>query len=509
MKLALSTFLLFVALVASAQTVPARRGNVNTKPYPYNNPVIRHMYTADAAPRVYPDGRVWMVTSVDHEEGGGYSTMHKYHTFSSADMVNWTDHGEVLNVWDVLGSDTEPEGEDWALWAPDMVYHNGLYYLYFPVRILYTQHGYEEASRKTQSYIAVAVSESPDKKFRVVNPKIEGTRGIDPAVFIDDDGEKYLYFGSHWGAKLKDNMIELDGEVIRMEIGVNNFMEAIWMHKHNDKYYVSYHTNYGKPIDPENPDDPKRGKSQLDYVVGDNPLGPFTYGGVMNYELGVNVNEGPDYPGKNFVPWRVFQSNHGGIVEFHGQDYLFYHTSALSSWRQDEFKGPGTWTQRSVCIDYLNYNADDSIIPVQQTLGSVPPVVVNQPFSISLACRKPKLSKSVKLVNNEFEVSGNGEIAYKKVNLGTGYYYFEIDLEKCTGKARIEVRKGSSNGQLMGTINLNEESIFVNQGKARIALRNASGSTDVYLLVISDNNDNLRFSNPAFFAGSPKKQNDR
>lgn len=505
MRVISSIILLLLAILSTAQTVPGRKENVNTEPYPYNNPVIRHMYTADAAPRVYADGRVWMVTSVDHEDGGGYSTMHKYHTFSSADMVNWTDHGEVLNVWDVLGSDTEPEGEDWALWAPDMIYHDGLYYLYYPVRILFTSHGYEETSRKTTSYIGVAVSEAPDKKFRVINPKIEGTQGIDPAVFIDDDGQKYLYYGQHWGAKLKDNMIELDGKPVRLDVGVDDFMEAIWMHKHNDKYYVSYHTHYGKPINPENPDDSERGKSQLDYVVGDNPLGPFTYGGVMNYELGVNVDEGPKYPGKNFVPWRLFQSNHGGKVEFHGQDYLFYHTSALSSWRQDEFKGPGTWTQRSVCIDYLNYNPDGSIVPVQQTLGSVAPVVVNQPFAVDLLCKKPKLTKSVKTVNKAFEVRGNGEISYKKINLGTGYYYFEVDVEECAGNAKIEVRKGSADGQLMGTILLNENSIFINEGKAQIAVRNASGNTDVHLVVINENNNVLRFSNPRFLAGSPKK----
>ena len=139
-------FCAFISIAAFAQIKP----NKNTKPYPYGNPVIKHMYTADASPHVMPDGRVWMVTSVDHENGGGYSTMHKYHTFSSKDMVNWTDHGEVLNIYDVIGSNIEPEGEDWALWAPDMVYYEGKYYLYFPVRILYKEGGYDEKTRKTK-----------------------------------------------------------------------------------------------------------------------------------------------------------------------------------------------------------------------------------------------------------------------------------------------------------------------------------------------------------------------
>ncbi len=358
----------------------AQKPNSNTKPYPYNNPVVTHMYTADAAPHVMPDGRVWMVTSVDHEDGGNYATMHKYHTFSSADMVNWTDHGEVLNVWDVIGADQEPEGEDWALWAPDMVYRNGQYYLYFPVRIVHTEHGYEPGKRKVTSYTAVAVADSPDQGFKVLNPRIEGTRGIDPAVFIDDDDQPYLYYGNHYGVKLKENMYELDGKPVHMKVDDKHFMEAIWMHKRNGKYYVSYHAHYGKPINPENPDDPKRLKSLLNYGVSDSPLGPFKHGGTLNCELGVNVNEGPKLPGYDYVPWRLFQSNHGGIVEFHGTEYLFYHTSALSSWRQDEFKGPGTWTQRSVCIDEIKYRADGSILPVQQTLGSVDKVSIDQPF---------------------------------------------------------------------------------------------------------------------------------
>jgi hypothetical protein len=79
------------------------------KAYPYGNPVIKHMYTADAAPKVMPDGKVWMVTSVDHEDGGGYQTMHCYHAFSSTDMVNWTDHGEIFNINDALQGKPSPK----------------------------------------------------------------------------------------------------------------------------------------------------------------------------------------------------------------------------------------------------------------------------------------------------------------------------------------------------------------------------------------------------------------
>jgi arabinoxylan arabinofuranohydrolase len=486
MKRVLNLTIAFVALfilTAGAQTVPATKKNVNTKPYPYGNPVIRHMYTADAAPRVMPDGKVWMVTSVDHEDGGGYSTMHSYHAFSTTDMVNWTDHGEIFNIVDALQGKPEPENEDWALWAPDMIYRNGKYYLYYPVRILYRSGGYDEKTRKTRSYIAVAVSDAPDKRFKVLKPHIEGTGGIDPAVFMDDDGQAYLYYGSHMGAKLKENMYEIDGKPIKLDVGDEHFMEAIWMHKRNNKYYVSYHSHYGKPIDPENPDDPKRLKSVLDYGISDNPFGPFKHMGTMNYELGVNVNEGPKYKDKNYVPWRLYQSNHGGIVEYHGQEYLFYHTSALSSWRQDEFKGPGTWTQRSVCIDSLKYNADGTIIPVQQTLKSVDKVSINQAFEINLL-KKPLQLNAKKL-----------SLKFKNVKLGTGYYYFGIKACNVSKPTRAEIRLDKPNGKLVGTVLINKNGIW------ECSLREAKGKRNVYVIFDSA----IDVESMRFFAGNPKK----
>ncbi len=477
----------------------AQKKNWNTKPYPYNNPVVKHMYTADAAPHVMPDGRVWMVTSVDHEEGGNYATMHSYHTFSSTDMVNWTDHGEVLSVWDVLGDDKEPEGEDWALWAPDMIYRNGKYYLYFPVRILHKDHGYDEKKRKTESYIAVAVADAPDQRFKVINPKIEGTRGIDPAVFIDDDDQPYLYYGSHYGAKLKENMYELDGKPVHMKVDDEHFMEAIWMNKREGKYYVSYHAHYGKPIDPENPDDPNRLKSLLNYGVSDNPLGPFKYGGTLNYELGVNVNEGPKLPGYDYVPWRLYQSNHGGIVEYHGKEYLFYHTSALSSWRQDEFKGPGTWTQRSVCIDEIKYKPDGTIVPVQQTLTGVEKVEEKQAFEIQLNDAELQGAKRDRkgIVSNAKKAC----LLFDDVDLGSGYYYFGCKVKQAAN-AKVEVRLDHMEGLLLGALSLSPESSTINKGIAETFLRGAKGKHTLCIVILNEEENEIKLSDFRVFAGN-------
>ncbi|MBP6387178.1 MAG: family 43 glycosylhydrolase [Pseudarcicella sp.] len=482
----LALAMLFVGNMVFAQKNPAGKKNTNTKPYPYGNPVIHHMYTADASPHVMPDGKVWMVTSVDDENGGGYSTMHSYHTFSSSDMKSWTDHGEVFNLKDALQGNPEPKDEDWALWAPDMTYRNGKYYLYYPIRIAVPDSVTKATGKKGYSYTAVAVSDHPSKKFKVINPRIEKTTGIDPAVFVDDDGQPYLYWGAHMGAKLKSNMYELEDKLVKLDVNTDRFMEAIWMNKRDNKYYLSYHTLYdwkGKVIN-NNPEDPAdRRKSELAYSVGDSPLGPFKYVGTFNYELGVNVNNGPRLDEvKKYVPWRYTQSNHGGIVDFHGQEYLFYHTSALSSWRQDEFKGPGTWTQRSVCIDKIMYNADGTMIPVQQTIEGVEPVKVNQPYNIVLTNKLKKVT------------STNRILSFKKIDLGTSYYYFGLKASNVKKPLKAEIRLDKPDGKLIGTVWVDKS------GVSETTLREARGKHDVFVTFT----ENCDLNKMEFFAGSSK-----
>lgn len=488
-------FELFILSLLFSGVASAQGKQINTKPYPYGNPVITHMYTADAAPKVMPDGRLWMVTSVDHADGGGYATMHAIHAFSTSDMVTWVDHGEILGVEDF----DVPEGEDWALWAPDIVYRNGTYFLYVPMRNIL-------ADGSKERYIVVAESDRMDQRFTITNHRMEGVEraGLDPSVFIDDDGEAYLYWNQALMGKLKDNMREIDGEMFKLDYGAKNFMEAAWMHKRNGKYYFNYHTKYDGDVSKENPDDQNRTKSHLDYSMGDSPTGPLKHMGPINYELGYNVDNGPKLPGYDYVPWRLTQSNHGAVVEYHGQEYFFYHTSALSSWRLDEFKDKGNWTQRSVCVDYLNYNEDGSAIPVKQTVEGVREIEIEQPFSIALSCKKSKMENAT-IENGAFSVNGTGVVSFKKVDLGTGYYYFEVDLDKPVKEGRIEIRKGGKDGLLMGTLLINEESSVVNYGKVQTFLREARGKNDIYLVVKTEGPETIKFSNPRFFAGSPKE----
>src|ERR1700739_1150767 len=94
----------------------------------HQNPFITDNYTADPSAHVWSDGRLYVYPSHDIPPGNGCNWMDKYHVYSTDDMVNWKDEGEILNASQVPGG--TPEGT--FMWAPDCAYKNGTYYFYFP-----------------------------------------------------------------------------------------------------------------------------------------------------------------------------------------------------------------------------------------------------------------------------------------------------------------------------------------------------------------------------------------
>lgn len=248
--------------------------------------------------------------------------MDRYHVFSTDDMVHWTDHGEILNSSQVAWG----RKEGGFMWAPDCAYKNGTYYFYFP-------HPSETAWNDSWK-IGVATSRYPDRDFKVQG-YIKGMDSlIDPCVFIDDDGQAYIYHGGGGickGGKLKDNMMELDGEMLRME-GLVDFHEAPWVHKYNGKYYLSYSDNHD-----ENMNDGVKGDNRMRYAISDSPLGPWKHQGI-------------------YMEPTDSYTNHGSIVEYKGEWFAFYHNSALSN---------HDWL-RSICVDRLYYNEDGTIQMVKQ-----------------------------------------------------------------------------------------------------------------------------------------------
>lgn len=319
----ISTSIALLMLVATSSCKVQK----NQQTQQAQNPFITHMYTADPSARVWKDGRLYVYASHDIAPPRGCDLMDQYHVFSTDDMVNWTDHGEILRSSQVPWG--RPEGG--FMWAPDCAYKDGKYYFYFPHP--------SESNWNNSWKIGVAVSKYPAKDFTVLG-YVKGVEAyIDPCVFVDDDGQVYIYQGGGGvclGGKLKDNMIEVDGKMQRME-GLVDFHEATWVHKYKGKYYLSYSDNH------EDGKEGIAGDNRMRYAISDSPLGPWKY-------MGIYMNPTDSY------------TNHGSIVEYKGQWYAFYHNSSLSG-SNGEFND---WL-RSICVDKLYYDADGSIKMVIQT----------------------------------------------------------------------------------------------------------------------------------------------
>jgi beta-xylosidase len=290
-----------------------------------SKPLVNHIYTADPSAHVF-NGKIYIYPSHDIEtenainDNGDHFAMADYHVLSMDNIAaNAVDHGVALSVDDVPWASKQ-------MWAPDAAHKDGTYYFYFPAR-----------DKEGIFRIGAASSTSPTGPFKAESNYIQGTFSIDPAVFEDDDGSYYLYFGGLWGgqlqnwydgqfnvedkypdndapalpakiAKLSTNMIELDEEVKdvilidehgeSITVGDNNrrFFEGPWVHKYNGVYYFSYSTG---------------DTHKIAYATGNSPYGPFTYQGViLNPVLG----------------W----TNHHSITLYEGKWYLFYHDSSLS-----------------------------------------------------------------------------------------------------------------------------------------------------------------------------------
>ncbi|GAB2884028.1 hypothetical protein GCM10022245_19430 [Streptomyces mayteni] len=205
-----------------------------------DNPVVQTIYTADPAPLVHND-RVYLYTGHD-EDGSTYFTMRDWRVFSSSDMVNWTDHGSPLSLATFSWASTNA-------WAGHVVARNGQFYWYVPV-----------TNRATgRMAIGVAVSDSPTGPFRdaLGRPLVENGE-IDPAVYIDDNGQAYLYWGNPnlWYVRLNADMTSFTGGPTQIPLTTAGFgrrdgnpsrptlyEEAPWVYQRNGLSYMVFAAN--------------------------------------------------------------------------------------------------------------------------------------------------------------------------------------------------------------------------------------------------------------------------
>ena len=316
-----------------------------------SDPLIKHIYTADPSAHVF-NGKIYIYSSHDIDAGipftdlGDHFGMEDYHVISmDGPGERAVDNGVALHVKDV----------PWAkkqLWAPDAACKDGKYYLFFPAK-----------NPDNIFQIGIAVSDSPIGPFMPEPEPIRGSYSIDPAVFCDDDGSYYLYFGGIWGGQLQSyrnneynknnneplahepalgprialltNDIKQFAETVQEIIIVDEtgqpllagdterrYFEASWVHKYNGKYYFSYSTG---------------DTHFICYATGDSPYGPFIYQGkILNPVFG----------------W----TTHHSICEFEGKWYLFYHDSSLSG---------GVTHLRSIKVTEITYDSVGNIQSIE------------------------------------------------------------------------------------------------------------------------------------------------
>lgn len=284
------------------------------------NPIIRHKFTADPTTIVFED-TVYLYTGHDQAPVGKNDyVMEEWLCFSSTDLMHWTEHAVPLKAKDFRWSSG-------GAYATKMVHHAGEFYWYVAVK--------DAATGGTA--IGVAVSAQPTGGFidargtaLITMEMLPGgatneKANLDPSVLVDDDGTAYIFWGNQqcYYAKLAPDLVNLEGDI--QAVGLPGFEEGSHLHKRNGWYYLSY--GFGMP-------------EKVAYTMSRSIHGPWIFKGILN-EIAGNC-----------------QTNRPCVLNFKGKSYFFYHNGAL----QD-----GDSYHRSVCIDKLYYNDDDTMQRVIMT----------------------------------------------------------------------------------------------------------------------------------------------
>lgn len=293
----------------------------------------------DVEAHVMPDGRLYLYGS--HDDFQAEYCSHDYRVFSTndPDLKCWVDHGESFQNRDGEGQVAWCRGT--RLYAPDAIHKNGKYYLYFC------------GANRCEG---VAVADQPEGPFTDPTPiALADGDAIDPAIFVDDDGSAYYFWGQYElrGARLNADMRSIDETTLKRRIlsePEHGFHEGSSLRKRNGKYYLVYC-------------DVSRGKATcLSYAVADHPLGPYKKGGVIIDNTGADPEN-----------W----NNHGSIECFGGQWYVFYHRAVNKS-----------IYMRRVCAEPIFFDENGMIGEVQMTCnGAEAPLDAFLPLPASYACR--------------------------------------------------------------------------------------------------------------------------
>lgn len=421
------------------------------------NPIIQTIYTADPAPLVHND-TVWLYTGHD-EDSSTWFTMKDWRLFSTTDMVNWTHHGAPLSV----------KSFSWAqkdAWAGQCIFRNGKFYWYVPIN---------QANGRGMA-IGVAVSDRPDGPFSdpLGKPLVHSGNGdIDPTVYIDDDGQAYLYWGNPYlkYVKLNEDMISYSGEVVTVPLNEPGFgkrtgdpkrssqyEEGPWLYKRKDLYYLLYPAG-GVP-------------EHLAYSTSTSPTGPWQYRDTIM----TIIRKGGAF------------TNHPGVVDYKGRSYFFYHNGALP--------GGGGFT-RSVCVEEFRYNSDGTIPRIRPTAEGVRPVGQLNPYNRveaeTMAWQQGLETGTSPQAGTYVTAIDPGDyLKVRSVDFRKGAKALEVNVASAGNGGQIEIRLDSLSGPLLGTCTITGTGGLESWVTQSTAVKKVKGVHDTYFVFKRGEGDSFR-----------------
>ena len=372
------------------------------------DPIIQTKYTADPAPMVYKD-TVFLYTTHDEDDADGFK-MFDWLLYTSTDMVNWTDHGVVASLKDFAWT---PRVN--GAWALEVIERNGKFYMYCPI------HG---------NGIGVLVADTPYGPFEdpIEKPLVwqkEHWNDIDPTVFIDDDGQAYMYWGNPdvYYVKLNEDMISTSGEIVKLP-KQQHYQEGPWCYKRNGKYYMAF----ASTCCPEG----------IGYAMSDSPTGPWT---TMGYIM---------------EPTHRSRGNHPGIIDFKGKSYVFGLNYDLLRIETPQHHG-----RRSVSVAEMKYNEDGTIQTVpywkDTVLEQVETFDPYQKVEAETMAWGYGLKTAVSKKHGIYLTNINdGEtLTIRGVDFGKkGAKRFTAELASAEGGCWIEIRLDSAEGEMVGRLDI-------------------------------------------------------
>lgn len=433
-----------------------------------NMPLFQTKYTADPSPLVVGD-TLFLYTSHDaspedipdpNEKSSAGFFMYDWLLWTTTDMVNWTEHGAVASLKDFSWRSRENGG-----WAIQTVERNGKYYLYAPL------HGHG---------IGVLVADSPYGPFKdpLGKPLVwqkEHWDDIDPTVFVDDDGQAYMYWGNPhtYYALLNDDMISLKSEIVKLDYHIDHYQEGPWFYKRNGQYYLSYATT----CCPE----------ALGYAMSDSPTGPWKSKGYI------------------MKPTERDRGNHPGIADYKGHSYIFgqnYDIMHLETFVHHE--------RRSVSATEITYNPDGTIQEVPYWLDQQPIKQLHwlnpyqrveaetMAWGYGLKTAKMGIANTGVVADMPtstgkknmyvYDINDGEYIRLRGVDFGTGAKKFNMTAAT-TGACTITLHLDSPEGPVIGSVHVTKTGSIDKYRSFSTKVKNAAGVHDLYICFSNTSGD--------------------